>query len=150
MESRFPQAHRDMTNGVPDAPLQHPGSKVSGERTDSERQPEVTARQWTVSHLQDEMRYIREVSGAKGSRQPAARPSAGPLAGGPSSCRRRRLHAACLCTGKRLFGEGEGEDVRTVWRNAAVDAEAFAGNQGKNQRKHCSSMRPPVKLRETL
>lgn len=63
MECCFPQPHRDMTNGVPDAPLQHHGSKASGERTGSERQQETMARQWTVSHLQDEMRYIREVSG---------------------------------------------------------------------------------------
>lgn len=53
-----------MTNGAPDAALQHHGSKGSGERTDPERQQEAMARQWTVSHLQDEMRYIREVSGA--------------------------------------------------------------------------------------
>lgn len=59
-----------MTNGVPDAPLQHHGSKVSGERTGSERQQEVMARQWTVGHLQDEMRYIREVSGRRGDEQP--------------------------------------------------------------------------------
>lgn len=32
--------------------------------------------------------------------------------------------------GERLSGEGEGEDVRAVWRNAAVDEEAFSGNQG--------------------
>uniref|UniRef100_H3CVB2 Myocardial zonula adherens protein n=1 Tax=Tetraodon nigroviridis TaxID=99883 RepID=H3CVB2_TETNG len=55
------QPHRDMTNGAPDAALQHHGSKGSGERTDPERQQEAMARQWTVSHLQDEMRYIREV-----------------------------------------------------------------------------------------
>lgn len=58
-----------MTNGLPDAPLQHHGSKASGERAGSERQQEVVARQWTASHLQDEMRYIREVSGHKGSKE---------------------------------------------------------------------------------
>lgn len=64
-----------MANGVPEAPLQHPESKVSGaeQNTDPERQREVVARQWTVSHLQDEMRYIREVSGHKGSKQPGLR-----------------------------------------------------------------------------
>eukprot|EP00066_Takifugu_rubripes_P019337 XP_011608603.1 PREDICTED: myocardial zonula adherens protein-like isoform X3 [Takifugu rubripes] len=57
------QSHADMTNGVPEAPLQHPESKVSGavQKTGPERQREVMARQWTVGHLQDEMRYIREV-----------------------------------------------------------------------------------------
>ena len=116
-----------MTNGVPDVALQHHVSRVTGERTGSERQQEVMARQWTVSHLQDEMRYIREVSGHR-QQQP------GLLAGGVLSCWRWGLHTACLSTGKRLFGEGERENVRTVWRNAAVDAEAFTGNQGK---RHC-------------
>lgn len=54
-----------MSNGVADAPLQH-----HGERTGSERQQEVVARQWTVTHLQDEMRYIREVSAHGGNNQP--------------------------------------------------------------------------------
>lgn len=74
-DSRPPQPHRDMTNGVPEAPLQHHESKVPGavQRTGPERQQEVMARQWTVSHLQDEMRYIREVSGLKGSEQPGLR-----------------------------------------------------------------------------
>ncbi|XP_023140978.2 myocardial zonula adherens protein isoform X1 [Amphiprion ocellaris] len=59
-----PQQHlRDMTNGVPETSLQHHGPKVFGvvQRTGSDRQQEVMAREWTVSHLQDEMRYIREV-----------------------------------------------------------------------------------------
>ncbi|CAG5855701.1 unnamed protein product [Menidia menidia] len=55
-----PQQHlRDTTNGVPE----HHGPKVYGivQRTGSDRQREVMAREWTVSHLQDEMRYIKEV-----------------------------------------------------------------------------------------
>ncbi|XP_051799963.1 myocardial zonula adherens protein isoform X2 [Acanthochromis polyacanthus] len=59
-----PQQHlRDMTNGVPETSLQHHGPKVFGvvQRTGSDRQQEVMAREWTVSHLQDEMRYIRAV-----------------------------------------------------------------------------------------
>ncbi|KAM4592349.1 myocardial zonula adherens protein isoform 2-T2 [Odontesthes bonariensis] len=55
-----PQQHLgDTTNGVPE----HHGPKVYGivQRTRSDRQQEVMAREWTVSHLQDEMRYIREV-----------------------------------------------------------------------------------------
>ncbi|XP_074523165.1 myocardial zonula adherens protein isoform X2 [Halichoeres trimaculatus] len=53
----------DMTNGAPETSLQHHGPKVYGivQRTGSDRQQEVMAREWTVSHLQDEMRYIREV-----------------------------------------------------------------------------------------
>lgn len=54
-----------------------------------------------------------------------------PLVSGPaepvSACRVSPPPLA----GERLSGEGEGEDVRAVWRNAAVDEEAFAGNQGK-------------------
>lgn len=70
-----------MTNGVPEAPLQHPESKVSGavQKSVPERQREVMARQWTVSHLQDEMRYIREVSGHKGSKEPGLRRGCGAL-----------------------------------------------------------------------
>ncbi|XP_041645123.1 myocardial zonula adherens protein isoform X2 [Cheilinus undulatus] len=59
-----PQQHLgDMTNGAPETSLQHHGPKVYGivQRTGSDRQQEVMAREWTVSHLQDEMRYIREV-----------------------------------------------------------------------------------------
>ncbi|KAG8001531.1 Myocardial zonula adherens protein, partial [Nibea albiflora] len=59
-----PQQHLgDMTNGVPETSLQHHGPKVYGvvQRTGSDRQPEVMAREWTANHLQDEMRYIREV-----------------------------------------------------------------------------------------
>ncbi|XP_013125179.1 myocardial zonula adherens protein isoform X2 [Oreochromis niloticus] len=58
-----PQQHLgDMTNGVPETSLRHHGPKVYGvvQRTGSDRQ-EVMAREWTTSHLQDEMRYIREV-----------------------------------------------------------------------------------------
>ncbi|XP_044204711.1 myocardial zonula adherens protein isoform X1 [Thunnus albacares] len=59
-----PQQHLgDMTNGVPETSLQHHGPKVYGivQRTGSDRQQEVMAREWTVNHLHDEMRYIREV-----------------------------------------------------------------------------------------
>ncbi|XP_076011626.1 myocardial zonula adherens protein isoform X2 [Genypterus blacodes] len=58
-----PEQHLgDRTNGVPETSTQHHGPKVYGvvQRTGSDRQ-EVMAREWTVSHLQDEMRYIREV-----------------------------------------------------------------------------------------
>ncbi|XP_068431668.1 protein GRINL1A [Clinocottus analis] len=59
-----PQQHlRDMTNGAPETAQENPGPKVYGvvQRTGSDRQQEVMAREWTVSHLQDEMKYIREV-----------------------------------------------------------------------------------------
>ncbi|XP_022600372.1 myocardial zonula adherens protein-like isoform X4 [Seriola dumerili] len=59
-----PQQHLgDMTNGVPESSLQHHGPKVYAvvQRTGSDRQQEVMAREWTVNHLHDEMRYIREV-----------------------------------------------------------------------------------------
>ncbi|KAM8762449.1 myocardial zonula adherens protein isoform 4-T4 [Acanthopagrus schlegelii] len=53
----------DMTNGAPETSLQQHGPKVYGvvQRTGSDRQQEVMAREWTVNHLQDEMRYIKEV-----------------------------------------------------------------------------------------
>lgn len=60
-----PSQHlRDPTNGAPETSLQHRGPKVYGvvQRTGSDRQQELMAREWTVSHLQDEMKYIREVS----------------------------------------------------------------------------------------
>ncbi|XP_049450280.1 myocardial zonula adherens protein isoform X4 [Epinephelus fuscoguttatus] len=59
-----PQQHLgDMTNGVPETSLQHHGPKVYGvvQRMGSDRQQEVMAREWAASHLQDEMKYIREV-----------------------------------------------------------------------------------------
>ncbi|XP_070787271.1 myocardial zonula adherens protein isoform X2 [Enoplosus armatus] len=59
-----PQQHLgDMTNGAPETSLQHHGPKVYGvvQRTGSDRQQEVMAREWTVNHLQDEMKYIKEV-----------------------------------------------------------------------------------------
>uniref|UniRef100_A0A7N6B2S3 Myocardial zonula adherens protein n=1 Tax=Anabas testudineus TaxID=64144 RepID=A0A7N6B2S3_ANATE len=59
-----PQQHlEDMTNGVPETSLQQHGPKVYGvvQRTGMDRQQEVMAREWTYSHLHDEMRYIREV-----------------------------------------------------------------------------------------
>ncbi|XP_056134428.1 myocardial zonula adherens protein [Lampris incognitus] len=52
-----------IANGLPETmPLQH-GPKVYGivQRTGTDRQQEVMAREWPVNHLQDEMRYIREV-----------------------------------------------------------------------------------------
>lgn len=54
-----------MTNGAPETSLQHHGAKVYGvvQRTGSDSQQVVMAREWTANHLQDEMRYIREVSG---------------------------------------------------------------------------------------
>ncbi|XP_070826304.1 myocardial zonula adherens protein isoform X2 [Chaetodon trifascialis] len=57
------QHHGDMTNGVPETSLQHHGPKVYGvvQRASSDRQQEVMAREWTFSHLEDEMKYIREV-----------------------------------------------------------------------------------------
>uniref|UniRef100_A0A8C5NGT5 Myocardial zonula adherens protein n=1 Tax=Gouania willdenowi TaxID=441366 RepID=A0A8C5NGT5_GOUWI len=58
-----PQQHGDMSNGVSETPGTLNGPKVYGvvQRTASDRQQEVMAREWTVSHLQDEMKYIREV-----------------------------------------------------------------------------------------
>ncbi|XP_061599633.1 myocardial zonula adherens protein isoform X5 [Cololabis saira] len=57
-----PQQLRDTTNGMPATSLHH-GPKVYGvvQRTSSGRQQEVMARGWTMNHLQDEMKYIREV-----------------------------------------------------------------------------------------
>ncbi|XP_016886164.1 myocardial zonula adherens protein isoform X2 [Cynoglossus semilaevis] len=57
------QLHKDSTNGVPESSSEHHGPKVYGvvQRKVSDRQQEVMAREWTVNHLQDEMRYIREV-----------------------------------------------------------------------------------------
>ena len=53
-----------MTNGVQETP-QQPGPKVYGvvQRTGSDKQQEVMACEWSVNHLRDEMRYIKEVSG---------------------------------------------------------------------------------------
>ncbi|XP_054627413.1 myocardial zonula adherens protein isoform X2 [Dunckerocampus dactyliophorus] len=53
----------DMTNGLPEPSLQHRGPKMYGivQRNNTDRQQEVMAREWTVHHLHDEMRYIREV-----------------------------------------------------------------------------------------
>ncbi|XP_027870632.1 myocardial zonula adherens protein isoform X2 [Xiphophorus couchianus] len=62
MES--PQQHlRDTTNGAPASSPQHHGPKVYGvvQRTSTDRRQELMAREWTVDHLHDEMRYIREV-----------------------------------------------------------------------------------------
>ncbi|KAF3832615.1 hypothetical protein F7725_026280 [Dissostichus mawsoni] len=53
----------EMTNGAPETALQNHGPKVYGvvQRTGSDRQQEVMAREWSVNHLQREMEYIREV-----------------------------------------------------------------------------------------
>ncbi|XP_055076947.1 myocardial zonula adherens protein isoform X2 [Periophthalmus magnuspinnatus] len=58
-----PQQLTDEANGVPESSLQPHEPKVYGvvQRTGSDRQQEVMAREWSVSHLQNEMRYIREV-----------------------------------------------------------------------------------------
>ncbi|XP_043994547.1 myocardial zonula adherens protein isoform X2 [Gambusia affinis] len=62
MES--PQQHlRDATNGAPATSPQHHGPRVYGvvQRTSADRRQELMAREWTVDHLHDEMKYIREV-----------------------------------------------------------------------------------------
>ncbi|XP_054892726.1 myocardial zonula adherens protein isoform X2 [Poeciliopsis prolifica] len=62
MES--PQQHlRDTTNGAPATSAQHHGPKMYGvvQRTSTDRRQELMAREWTVDHLHDEMKYIREV-----------------------------------------------------------------------------------------
>ncbi|XP_061749541.1 protein GRINL1A [Nerophis ophidion] len=53
----------DMTNGLSEPSLQHHGPKMYGvvQRNNSSTVPEVRAREWTVNHLHDEMKYIREV-----------------------------------------------------------------------------------------
>ncbi|XP_078105248.1 myocardial zonula adherens protein isoform X2 [Sander vitreus] len=53
----------NMTNGAPETSLQNHGPTVYGvvQRTGSDRQQVVMAREWTANHLQDEMKYIREV-----------------------------------------------------------------------------------------
>ncbi|XP_016517713.1 myocardial zonula adherens protein isoform X1 [Poecilia formosa] len=59
-----PQQHlRDTTNGAPATSAQHHGPKVYGvvQRTSTDRRQELMAREWSVDHLHDEMRYIREV-----------------------------------------------------------------------------------------
>uniref|UniRef100_A0A8C7ZQS3 Myocardial zonula adherens protein n=1 Tax=Oryzias sinensis TaxID=183150 RepID=A0A8C7ZQS3_9TELE len=52
----------DTTNGVSRSPLHH-GPKVYGvvQSTSGDSQQEVRAQVWPVSHLHDEMKYIREV-----------------------------------------------------------------------------------------
>ncbi|CAL8351834.1 unnamed protein product [Merluccius merluccius] len=61
-----PEQHlRATANGraLPESPAPHDGPKMYAvvQRTGSDRQQEVMARGWSVNHLQDEMRYIREV-----------------------------------------------------------------------------------------
>ncbi|KAK0136858.1 Myocardial zonula adherens protein [Merluccius polli] len=60
-----PEQHlRATANGraLPESPAPHDGPKMYAvvQRTGSDRQQEVMARGWSVNHLQDEMRYIRE------------------------------------------------------------------------------------------
>ncbi|KAJ3593051.1 hypothetical protein NHX12_005389 [Muraenolepis orangiensis] len=61
-----PDEHlRTTANGgaLTESSVQQHGSKVYGvvQRTGSDRQQEVMARGWSVNHLQDEMKYIKEV-----------------------------------------------------------------------------------------
>lgn len=60
-----PEQHLSaVTNGVRETAAPQPqGSKVYGvvQRTGLDRQQEVMACEWSVNHLRDEMRYIREV-----------------------------------------------------------------------------------------
>lgn len=79
------------------------------------------AREWTSSHLQDEMKYIREVSGSQtGSTH--------------QQLQSRFADDVAVCAsspaGERFLGEGEGAHVWTVRRDAAIHAEAHAGHQG--------------------
>uniref|UniRef100_A0A3P9QJJ8 Myocardial zonula adherens protein n=1 Tax=Poecilia reticulata TaxID=8081 RepID=A0A3P9QJJ8_POERE len=59
----LPQHLGDTTNGAPATSAQHHGPKVYGvvQRTSTDRRQELMAREWSVDHLHDEMRYIREV-----------------------------------------------------------------------------------------
>uniref|UniRef100_A0A4W5PXC8 Myocardial zonula adherens protein n=1 Tax=Hucho hucho TaxID=62062 RepID=A0A4W5PXC8_9TELE len=63
--SESPVQHlRAVTNGELETSLQRQhGPKVYGvmQRTGSDRQQEVMASEWSVNHLRDEMRYIKEV-----------------------------------------------------------------------------------------
>ncbi|XP_070985415.1 myocardial zonula adherens protein-like isoform X2 [Oncorhynchus clarkii lewisi] len=62
--SESPVQLRAATNGELETSLQrHHGPKVYGvlQRTGSDRQQEVMACEWSVNHLRDEMRYIKEV-----------------------------------------------------------------------------------------
>ncbi|XP_018598837.2 myocardial zonula adherens protein-like isoform X1 [Scleropages formosus] len=63
--AELPAEHRsDTTNGtVEPSPAPEPGPKVYAvvQRTGSDSQREVMAYEWSVSHLRDEMDYIREV-----------------------------------------------------------------------------------------
>lgn len=58
----FPQ--HLVTNGIGREQLAQHGPRVYGvvHSTGTNHQQEVIAREWSVSHLRDEMRYIREVS----------------------------------------------------------------------------------------
>lgn len=58
----FPQ--RPVSNGIIKEQHAQHGPRVYGvvQSTGSDHQQEVMAREWSVNHLRDEMRYIREVS----------------------------------------------------------------------------------------
>lgn len=110
-----------MTNGVADASLQHGGPKVYGivQRVGADRQQEVMAREWTASHLQDEMKYIREVSVSQTDRR--IRGCSGGLV---------MKVSVFPPAGERFLGEGEGTHVWTIRRDATIHAEAHTGDQG--------------------
>ncbi|XP_037103230.1 myocardial zonula adherens protein isoform X4 [Syngnathus acus] len=53
----------EMTNGQAEPSPQHHGPKMYGvvQSNNADRQQQVMAREWTVSHLHEEMKYIKEV-----------------------------------------------------------------------------------------
>lgn len=59
-----PVPQQPVTNGISREQLAQRGPRVYGvvHSTGSDHQPEVMARDWSASHLRDEMKYIREVS----------------------------------------------------------------------------------------
>lgn len=147
VRSCLPQQLGDMTNGAPESSMQQHGPKVYAvvQRTGSDRQQEVMAREWTVNHLQDEMRYIKEVSG-NWHKQPGLQVdtplfSNHQLGAVPGCVWITSVHS--VFTGERFAGKGERADVRAVRRNAAINAEAFTGNQGND---FCNTMWPLIKL----
>ncbi|CAM4527997.1 hypothetical protein PO909_023663 [Leuciscus waleckii] len=62
-ESPQQEEKQPVTNGISREQLAQHGPRVYGvvHSTGSNHQPEVMARDWSASHLRDEMRYIREV-----------------------------------------------------------------------------------------
>lgn len=122
----LPQHLGDVANGVADGSLPHGGPKVYGivQRVGADRQQEVMAREWTASHLQDEMKYIREVSG---SQTGGISSSIGSVCGGRLT---KMLPVLPSPAGEGFLGEGERAHVWAVRRDAAIHAEAHAGDQG--------------------